>query len=767
MKLPQNKFNTHVEAHFTADFILNTIYADVKHKKNNRGQCPFPGHTGKTKDNFVINTETTQFKCHGACGKSGNYIDYLKELKGIQQPVEWCAERLGVSREDVKSSSLPASTIDAKSVLESHKALMESDHQAKSDLLTLGLSEDILKTHLIGLDKGYYVIPYMDSTEMSYVGLVYYHPTKQPKVRTSKGFSGKHLFPYSSLNDTLIYIFEGEKDTLLALSLGLNAITNKGGVNNWDNSWGKNFFKGKDVVLCMDVDEAGQSGAKQRITSLQPHTNTLKKIDLPLDKEKYPHGDFHDYIQAEKHTIDDFLKLVADTSIVTKEEVATEDSKKVSAEKVAKLIVKNHPFANFEKEGMYCYDPKQGIYIKKPEIYSKKLIVETFSMLGGHATKNQVVETAFQLEIEALVAEGISLNGNKDMLILENTAYDVQIDKQIPHHKEQYASIKTSYPFNPRANCSVWQKCIEDWSNNDETWGLVMQELFGICLAPIDYGDAFPAFFFYGRGSDGKSKLCSMLKLLVGSDNVGSVPPHKFGSPNSIIRLKGKLINICTEISDELLKTDIFKAVTDSEKVEGKTLYKDLEEIQIDCRHVFACNTLPRMKDRTLGNKRRIVVVPFERQFLGKSRDRDLEKKLISELPGILNWAIKGRKRFFKNDMTFTRCERIEQAREDYFKESNPLQLFLDDHCELGDGFWVSRSRFREQYVDYCKTMGYQALSSVQVGKELKNLGLDPNGSGWMQSRQVNGTRTHTRGYPNIRLKNDPQDESLNLEVPD
>ena len=38
----------------------------------------------------------------------------------------------------------------------------------------------------------------------------------------------------------------------------------------------------------------------------------------------------------------------------------------------------------------------------------------------------------------------------------------------------------------------------------------------------------------------------------------------------------------------------------------------------------------------------RIHAIPFNRTFTAEQQDKDLGIKLTAELPGILNWAIKG-----------------------------------------------------------------------------------------------------------------------------
>ena len=56
----------------------------------------------------------------------------------------------------------------------------------------------------------------------------------------------------------------------------------------------------------------------------------------------------------------------------------------------------------------------------------------------------------------------------------------------------------------------------------------------------------------------------------------------------------------------------------------------------------LATNSLPQINNTDNGIWRRIHAIPFTRTFTAEQQDKDLGIKLTAELPGILNWAIKG-----------------------------------------------------------------------------------------------------------------------------
>ena len=57
---------------------------------------------------------------------------------------------------------------------------------------------------------------------------------------------------------------------------------------------------------------------------------------------------------------------------------------------------------------------------------------------------------------------------------------------------------------------------------------------------------------------------------------------------------------------------------------------------------LLTTNNRPEIRGSDDGIWRRMVEIPFERQFAADEQDKELMVALLQELPGILNWAIEG-----------------------------------------------------------------------------------------------------------------------------
>jgi len=131
-----------------------------------------------------------------------------------------------------------------------------------------------------------------------------------PKVISyGKGYGKARLYPYTSLREDEVYVFEGEMDTLLAIHLGLNAIT-AGGATSWRDKF-NNAFVGKTVYVCLDNDQAGRDASRRVAKELKRVASEVRIVDIPSKFGK----DFTDYIH--QRPVEAFLKRVERTKAAT------------------------------------------------------------------------------------------------------------------------------------------------------------------------------------------------------------------------------------------------------------------------------------------------------------------------------------------------------------------------------------------------------------------------------------------------------------------
>lgn len=199
-------------------------------------------------------------------------------------------------------------------------------------LQDLGLSKTTIEDMRLGLIT--------DESSRKFLGIpVYYNNmlvdkrqynllkyTGVPKMVSDKGALSGWVIPYDKfLNSTgICYLFEGEKDMLMAREIGINAYTLTGGAGAIPNEYVINSFENKDIIVCYDNDNAGQEGMKTLYSAVKDLVKSIRYVNIS-DVVKENKEDFYDYITKYKGNIFEFYAL--DTHTFNVEKKSDEETK--------------------------------------------------------------------------------------------------------------------------------------------------------------------------------------------------------------------------------------------------------------------------------------------------------------------------------------------------------------------------------------------------------------------------------------------------------
>lgn len=248
------------------------------------GLCPF--HEDRNAS-FGVNLKTGQWRCYAGTGCGhGNVVDFharmtqtdtksaYKELCRIHDiPMNGNGGAPDRSRRPAKAevkTTIPPETIEP---------FLQIPPKLKNYLLEKrGWSESVIQEYKIGYNpKGRrpaYTIPVYDE-HGDLVNIRTYAPGTANKIMSwGKGFGTSRIYPLGVLDRARaegkpVYLCEGEPDALCGLSQGLLCVTQTAGADTW-KTWFNALFKGLDIIIAYDNDEAGRTGA-QKVTRHLPH----------------------------------------------------------------------------------------------------------------------------------------------------------------------------------------------------------------------------------------------------------------------------------------------------------------------------------------------------------------------------------------------------------------------------------------------------------------------------------------------------------------
>jgi putative DNA primase/helicase len=289
-----------------------------------------------------------------------------------------------------------------------------------------------------------------------------------------------------------------------------------------------------------------------------------------------------------------------------------------------------------------------------------------------------------------------------------------------PHSPEWFSSVCVPYDYDPHATCPTWQRFLNEVLENDSERIAILQEWFGYALTPDTSLHKFVVM--EGEGANGKSVVLDVLEAMLGQENVSHVPLEVFGERFQLTMTLNKLANIAPEVDEHAKPNEgVLKQF-----VAGDRMYFDRKGIggvdaKPTARLMLATNSRPAFDDRSWGLWRRMIYLPFRVTIAPDKQNRELGTQLKGELAGILNWALQGRERLYRQ-RRFTTSAVCEAAVTDYRNESNPTKEFLRESCEFDATKSTRVDALYQAYLYWIKLNGQKALNNAVFGREVKKV---------------------------------------------
>ena len=138
-----------------------------------------------------------------------------------------------------------------------------------------------------------------------------------------------------------------------------------------------------------------------------------------------------------------------------------------------------------------------------------------------------------------------------------------------------------------------------------------------------------------------------------------------------------------------------------------------------DAAYVILSNELPRLTDASGALAGRFIILQLINSFYGRE-DLSLTGKLLSELSGILNWAITGLDRLTARGH-FLQPTSAGQAVRDLEDLASPTGAFLREQCVIDPARCVECDRLYAAWTAWCEDQGREHPGTKQTfGRDLR-----------------------------------------------
>ena len=264
----------------------------------------------------------------------------------------------------------------------------------------------------------------------------------------------------------------------------------------------------------------------------------------------------------------------------------------------------------------------------------------------------------------------------------------------------------------------------------------VLQEWFGYTLLCDGRFQKF--LLMVGEGNNGKGVLQNLWVKMLGPENVSHVSLDKLNGEFALQPLLGRMANICGDLCEiDAVAEGVLKRLTGQDNLTVNRKNQPMLTMATAVKLVFATNALPRFQDKSRGIWRRLMAMPFRVVIPDDEVDETLAEELEAELPGILNWALRGLKRLLEQGH-FTHCDVCTKAAARHRTACNPVAQFFDERLLLptpkpGQVHRIRKDELYTTYKEWCVAGGYKPYAKNRFGEEVGKL---PGVGEW---RQGNG----------------------------
>ena len=262
----------------------------------------------------------------------------------------------------------------------------------------------------------------------------------------------------------------------------------------------------------------------------------------------------------------------------------------------------------------------------------------------------------------------------------------------------------------------------------------------------------------YGDGANGKSTFWNTIARVLGSYSgkisaeVLTVGNRRNAKPE-MAELKGKRLIIASEMEEGMrLNTAMVKQLCSTDAIQAEKKYEKPFHFIPTHTLVLYTNHLPRVGANDDGIWRRLIVIPFEAKITGKSDIKNYSEYLYDNAgESILAWVIEGAKKVIELEYQIPVPESVQKAINEYRSQNDWFGHFLEDKCDIGEGYKESSSSLYQAYRNYCIDTNEYVRSTADFYYALESAGFE---------RVVLNRKRYFKGL-RIRNDDDPGEDFL------
>lgn len=386
---------------------------------------------------------------------------------------------------------------------------------------------------------------------------------------------------------------------------------------------------------------------------------------------------------------------------------------KVDIEKFAKFLIKEANITKIDNQ-LYTFN---GKYYENGGTIIERSIIKYLPNTRD-TTRKEIIKY-----INLLIEENKSTDAFNYLIVFRNGVYDLIDECLKPFNPDYIITNYIDWDYKENAYSEIVDKFLNSVICNDENLRKIVEEMIGYTF--FRQNEMGKSFILLGPKSNGKSTLQAVLQHLLGTRNLSSIDMKDLGERFKTAELYNKLANLGDDICDNYIDdNNMFKTIVTGGRIIAEKKGQDPFEFSPYCKLIYSSNNMPRTRDRTGAVKRRLIIIPFNREFKPTDKDFDpyIKYKLTVQnvdenMSYLINLGIAGLNRILANN-GFTKSELVEKQIEEYDKDNNPFKRWIEDIKDpdefIGDN---ALSVVYNDYKSFCEDSGVKPICKIELGK--------------------------------------------------
>jgi putative DNA primase/helicase len=309
----------------------------------------------------------------------------------------------------------------------------------------------------------------------------------------------------------------------------------------------------------------------------------------------------------------------------------------------------------------------------------------------------------------------------REWIVTQSGMLNVTTREVWPANEEFFAVNALPFAYDENATCPQWLEFLSQLWPDDPQSIDTLQEIIGYLVTTRT--EFQKMFMLVGPKRSGKGTIARIIREVCGPANIAGPTLSSLAEPFGLQPLLGKSVAIIGDArlsgrTDSSVITERVLSITGEDLQTVHRKHQTAVTDRLPVRFVLLSNELPKLDDASATLPSRMILLELVNSFYG-CEDHTLTTRLMTELPGILNWALDGLRRLLQRKR-FVQPEASQELIEELEAIASPITSFIRDCCQVGPSHEVLISDLYARFESWCKEHGRRAETEQIFGRNLR-----------------------------------------------